>query len=294
MTTKLTTRVHWDKLRRGARAIDDGIATAERSQGKLPDDAQALLEELSEGDAMTFGSLFAGIGGMDLGLERAGMECRWQVEIDPYCQRVLAKHWPNIRRWDDVRTFPPAGDWTVDAIVGGFPCTNISNAGDREGLDGDESRLWFEFHRIICLLRPCFVLVENVAALLQRGIGRVLGDLAGSGFNAEWSCVPACALGAPHSRPRVFIVAYADSINGRQGLWNPDAQQDWTIQADDGSPRARVSWQARLANPSELYGGADGLAFGMDRNRAIGNSVAPNVAEFIGRRIMAAQPQRGE
>lgn len=235
---------------------------------------------------LTFGSLFAGIGGFDLGFERAGMRCEWQVEIDPYCQRVLAKHWPNVRRWDDVRTFPPAGDWNVDVICGGFPCQDISNAGTRDGLDGDRSGLWFEFLRIIRLLRPSYVVVENVAALLERGIGVVLGGLAGIGFDATWEVLSACAFGASHTRRRLFIVAYANGLNGRPRVRNPITQQDRTLQAIDGSPRARASWQARLANPSELYRGADGVPFGRERNRAIGNSVSPHIAEWIGRRIV--------
>ena len=116
---------------------------------------------------MKFGSLFCGIGGFDLGLERAGMQCAWQVEIDPYAQKVLAKHWPDVRRHADVCTFPPEeGDWEVDVICGGFPCQDISYAGKGAGLAGARSGLWYEFARIIGQLRPRYVVVENVAALL--------------------------------------------------------------------------------------------------------------------------------
>jgi DNA (cytosine-5)-methyltransferase 1 len=148
--------------------------------------------------------------------------------------------------------------------------------------------LWFEFARIIRLLGPSYVVVENVAALLDLGIGQVLGDLAGIGFDASWEVLPTCAFGAPHTRRRLFIVAYANGLDGRPRIRNPLARQDRTLQALDGSPRARASWQARLANPSELYGGADGLPFGRERNRLIGNSVSPIVAEWIGRRIVEA------
>src|SRR5690606_2479372 len=115
---------------------------------------------------MTFGSLFAGIGGFDLGFERAGLQCKWQVEIDPYCQKVLAKHWPGVLRWDDVKTF--ARDCVaerVDVICGGFPCQDISNAGLKAGIDGERSGLWSEYVRIIRVLRPKYVVVENVAAI---------------------------------------------------------------------------------------------------------------------------------
>src|SRR6187551_321237 len=130
------------------------------------------------------------------------MRCAWQVEIDPYCRRVLAKHWPDVRRHDDVRTFPPtdAGEWRVDVICGGFPCQDISNAGKRAGIDGERSGLWAEYARIVRALRPSIVVVENVAALLNRGIERVLGDLAACGFDAEWEVLPAAAAGAPHFR----------------------------------------------------------------------------------------------
>jgi DNA (cytosine-5)-methyltransferase 1 len=207
---------------------------------------------------LTYGELFAGICGFGLGFDKAGMVKRWSVEKDPYCQRVIRKHWPNCGEWDDVCTFPPepADEWRVDVIAGGFPCQDISNAGTRYGLDGDRSGLWFEFARIIRVLRPAYVVVENVAALLQRGIGTVLADLSRSGFDATWEVLPACAFGASHTRRRLFIVAYANGLDGRTGVRNPIAQQDWTLQAIDGSPRARLGWQARLANPSELYGGS--------------------------------------
>jgi DNA (cytosine-5)-methyltransferase 1 len=168
---------------------------------------------------MTFGSLFSGIGGIDLGLERAGMICRWQVEIDGFCRRVLEKHWPGVRRYDDVRTFPPDGDedWNVDLIAGGFPCQDVSLAGKGAGIDGARSGLWSEFHRVVRLLRPSLVLVENVPGLYSRGLGRVLGDLASCGYDAEWDCLSAASVGAPHLRERVFVVAHAQR-GGRDGI----------------------------------------------------------------------------
>ena len=165
---------------------------------------------------LTFGSLFAGIGGFDLGLKRAGMQCRWQVEIDPYAQAVLRKHWPNVIRWEDVRTFPPQGDWHVDVICGGFPCQDISVAGKGAGLAGSRSGLWYEFARIIGELRPRYVVVENVAALLTRGMDAVLGTLSTLGYDAEWHVIPASAVGAPHRRERVWIVAIRNTDSERE------------------------------------------------------------------------------
>ena len=158
---------------------------------------------------MTFGSLFSGIGGIDLGLERAGMTCAWQVEIDPWCRQVLTKHWPNVRRYEDVSAVGGDTLEPVDVIAGGFPCQDVSVAGQRAGIQaGTRSGLWSEFHRIICELRPRYVFVENVPGLLARGMGRVLGDLADIGYDAEWEVLSAADVGAPHLRKRVFITAH--------------------------------------------------------------------------------------
>jgi DNA (cytosine-5)-methyltransferase 1 len=163
---------------------------------------------------LTVGSLFSGIGGIDLGLERAGMQVRWQVEIDPYCQRVLAKHWPNVKRYGDIREVKWSEVEPVDLICGGFPCQPVSVAGARKG-DKDERWLWPEFLRAICEIRPKCALVENVPGLLSTDDGRlargVFGDLAEIGYHAEWDCISAQDVGAPHLRRRVFIVAYPQS-----------------------------------------------------------------------------------
>lgn len=159
--------------------------------------------------AVKIGSLFSGIGGLELGLERAtGAATSWQVEIDPFCRRVLERHWPHATRYEDVRTVGAHNLEPVDIICGGFPCQDLSVAGKGAGLDGERSGLFFEYVRIIRELRPRVVVMENVAALLVRGLGRVLGELAACGYDAEWDCVPAAAVGAPHRRDRVFIVTY--------------------------------------------------------------------------------------
>lgn len=169
---------------------------------------------------MTYGSLFAGIGGMDLGLERAGLTCKWQCEIDDYPTRVLTKHWPDVPKFRDVRAFPPRpeSEWTrhrwkerfgVDLICGGFPCQDISSAGKRTGITGKRSGLWSEFARIVRVLRPGFVLVENSADLPLRGLDVVLGNLAALGYDAEWEVLAASDYGAPHIRERTFVLANA-------------------------------------------------------------------------------------
>src|SRR5204863_370991 len=119
-------------------------------------------------------------------------EIKWQVEIDPFCRQVLEKHWPNVTRYFDVRQVKRLE--SVDVLCGGFPCQDISVAGKGEGIDGERSGLWREFDRLIGELRPRYVVVENVSALLVRGLGRVLGDLVARGYDAEWDCIPASAV----------------------------------------------------------------------------------------------------
>lgn len=240
---------------------------------------------------ITFGSLFAGIGGIDLGLERAGMVCKWQVEIDDYASKVLAKHWPNVARFRDVRECGSGNLPYVDLVAGGFPCQDISYAGRGAGLDGKRSGLWYEFARIIGEIRPRYVLVENVPALLARGIGNVLGSLASFGYDAEWDCIPAAAIGAPHRRDRIFIVAHTQSIQFQE---QPYAGIDGI-----GYTSARIiSRQSALLALGTCLGNnaqtgiwstepavgrvADGVSYRMDRLKGLGNAVVPQIAEFLG------------
>ena len=246
-------------------------------------------------------SLFAGIGGIDLGLQRAGMRIVGQVEIDPYCRAVLARHWPEVPRHDDVRT---AVAWwletarpAVDLIAGGFPCQDVSEAGRRTGIDGERSGLWAYFAQIIRALRPRYVLVENTRGLLVRGMGRVVGDLANLGYDAEWDCIPAAAVGAPHVRARMWILAYPSGIgrnaSGPQarilGAQPPTQAQHWSLHVPEpfGSPRAG----GRDAGYGLDGRVADGVPSGLDLARiaACGNAVVPQVVEHIGRLILAAE-----
>jgi DNA (cytosine-5)-methyltransferase 1 len=187
---------------------------------------------------ITFGSLFAGIGGIDLGFERCGMECKWQVEINDYAQKVLAKHWPKVHRERDIRECSARNlDW-VDVIAGGFPCQDISYAGLGAGLDGERSGLFFEAIRLVRELQPRAVVLENVAALLTRGLDRVLGTLAEIGYDAEWHCIPAAYVGAPHIRDRVFVLAYANSQHGRASRASK-AQARAAVAIDAASKQSR-------------------------------------------------------
>lgn len=297
-------------------------------------------------------SLFSGIGGLELGLERAGMTVAGQVEIDDYCRRVLAKHWPEVPRHDDVKT---AVKWwqseprpRVDVVCGGFPCQPVSVAGRRRYQD-DVRWLWPAMAAVIRDLRPSYAVMENVPGLLVRGMGDVLGDLAAIGYDAEWDCVPAAAVGAPHLRDRVYIVAYPQRVGVRDepvtvsGLRDsPVADNDGTAQpvADTPSDRRRQGRSGRPAGHGEnrqaeraealadAYGASRGAPRGageavygpgaverlgrrrssigqhwaaepdvgrvahgvpcrVDRLRALGNAVVPQVAEHIGQLIMA-------
>ncbi len=241
---------------------------------------------------MTFGSLFAGIGGMDLGLERAGMECRWQVEIDPFCRKVLTKHWPDVPKYEDVRDVGSELE-SVDLICGGFPCQDISYAGKGAGLAGERSGLWYEFARILGEVEPRFAIVENVAALLNRGMGDVLGTLADLGYDASWFVLPASSVGAPHRRERIFIVADADSDGGIRETQRCRLEwlrplREWGEEKHGFGSVSQALRAGRLGDFSGVPRVDDGLPDRVDRLRGLGNAVVPQVAEWIGRRIMEA------
>lgn len=248
---------------------------------------------------MKFGSLFSGIGGMDLGLERVGMECRWQVEIDEFCRKVLTKHWPNVPKFNDVKEVGKHNLESVDLIAGGFPCQDISEAGKRAGIEGEQSGLWSEYHRIIREIRPRFVLVENVSELLVRGIGRVLGDLAQSGYDAEWQCLPAGAFGAVHCRDRVFVLAF-DTHRNYDGEIGASAEQRQETSARRSVLREgshllpfrnsrRSGWRQHWEDEPAVGRVADGTPHRVDRLRGLGNAVVPQVAQWVGGRILEAE-----
>jgi DNA (cytosine-5)-methyltransferase 1 len=283
------------------------------------------------------GSLFAGCGGMDLGLERAGFECVWQVEVDPVRRAMLETNWPGLRRHDDVRSFlrgdgwRPA-EWACDLLAGGFPCQDISHAAGqrRSGLAGERSSLWFEMSRAVRVLRPRYVLVENVPALLspvrEKGrvvapapVGRVLGDLAELGYVGEYDCFACGTLGAPHPRQRVFIVAYPAG-GGRQGVAGDGeggraAEKEPRpvggrpgVDADPGRPGLPLPQRPKLVfTPEAAAAGREAIAQRgwwsaepavgrvvhgvpgrVDSITALGNSVVPQVAEWVGLMLMEA------
>lgn len=258
---------------------------------------------------LTFGSLFSGIGGIDLGLERAGMKPIWMCEIEPYARKVLNKHWPNILIYEDIRKI----DETVkqpDVLCGGFPCQDVSCAGKRAGLnEGTRTGLWFEFARVIRSLRPRYALLENVPGLLSLGFGRVLGDLAEIGYDAEWQVLSAAQFGAQHLRRRLFIVAYPQSeqnwgifksklvtntgaksqsikIPHPQGIRlnnGADSIGVYSTQNCKGIPMDTGVWLNTEPNVGRMVNGVPNR---VDRLRCLGNAVVPQIAEYIGKLII--------
>lgn len=207
---------------------------------------------------LTMGSLFSGIGGLDLGLERAfkgQLQTAWQVEENQFCCSVLERHWPNAKRYNDVRTVGAHNLEPVDILCGGFPCQDISIAGKGEGLNGKRSGLWWEFHRIINELRPSVVVMENVPAITIRGLSEVVGSLTQIGYDCQWTIISAKQCGAPHLRRRWFAVAYPSRITDRAGS-TTNTNQD-RVRASDTIQSRRSSTDVHdtedsTANPHSI------------------------------------------
>ena len=244
---------------------------------------------------MKVGSLFSGIGGFDLGLERAGFSIEWQVEIDEYATRVLTKHWPNVPKYGDIRSI----DWStvapVDVLCGGFPCQDLSYAGERAGLrEGTRSGLWFEYLRAIRSLRPKYILVENVSGLLDNhALGRVLGDLAESGYDAEWDCIRAYNFGLPMQRDRVWIISYPSRFNGRKtSVLEPSRFRRTQVQFRRfSSLPTSVKEIGEWENDCQprMVRKINGVSSQVDRLKGLGNAVVPQIVEALGKMIMEVE-----
>ena len=269
---------------------------------------------------VSFGSLFAGIGGLDLGFERAGWRCAWQVERDEFCARVLEKHWPSVPRFSDVREVGAANLERVDLVCGGFPCQPWSSAGKRRGTD-DDRHLWPEMARIVSELRPRWVVGENVLGLFGPQLDSCAADLEGEGYTVWPVVLPACGFDAPHKRERIFIIAgrplnVADSSRKLFNRSGKARSKGWTKPSDGGNDVAdpdsaglqrrnsgelrecsceRSSRESSASEPAAaaiwksepgLGRVADGVPRRVDRLKSLGNAVVPQVAEFIGRMLM--------
>ena len=225
---------------------------------------------------MKHGSLFSGIGGIDLGFEMAGIETTWTCEIDDWCNELLQKRFPNATHYRDVQKIGKDNLEPVDIISGGFPCQDISTAGKGAGLDGKRSGLWFEMWRIICELRPRWVLIENVANLANKGGERVLHDLAEAGYDAEWQVISARDVGARHLRKRLWIIAYRQEISDTlcrelEGHSRNTKRKDRnTIRRRDNSKSVVQRRDTKLSNTeSSRHGGRSSKECGDKRKRQL-------------------------
>lgn len=235
---------------------------------------------------MTFGDLFAGIGGISLGLERAGMVCKWQVEIDDFCQKVLVKHWPSVPRYGDIREVDFERVEPVDLVAGGFPCQPHSIAGKQRGAEDDRD-LWPEFRRAVASLRPTWVLCENVPGIRGTILDQVLADLEHLGYATWVPDIPAAAFDAPHRRERVFVVAYSE----RNRLALSKLRTASCGKGNEAATPESFLLPAWPPGPSEIARiprTTDGLPNRIHRLRALGNAVVPQVAEWLGRQIIKA------
>jgi DNA (cytosine-5)-methyltransferase 1 len=251
---------------------------------------------------LTHGSLFAGIGGMDLGLEWAGFETSWQVEINPFSNKILEKRWPNVQRFLDVKDVGKHNLKSVDLISGGFPCQDLSvAAGGKERGLLTRSGLWFEYARILRELQPRWCIVENVPNLKTKGADRVISDLEETGYSCWASVVGAEAFGAPFQRERVFILAHHNS-HGTKRL-GEDVSSGWTLSPELerkvaqacqnwnywkhelGTGNARSSGEAEESE-SDSYARGIGTVYGVPdwshRLKALGNACTPVIPAILG------------
>lgn len=258
-------------------------------------------------EKLTVGSCFSGIGGLELGLEwTGGFETKWQIEMDPYASKVLEKHWPNVKRYSDIRdVVRPA---PVDLICGGFPCQDVSMAGKRKGLDGERTTLWGEMFRLICEVKPRWVVAENVPGLLSSDdgqfFGNILRDLAGGGYDAEWQVLSAAACGAPHLRQRIFLIAYPQQI--RRGSTEQIISESYGNMGNHIIIDSKASWNGHEINRktektirpldyrSVIHRMDDGISSWMDEINRHGNAVVPQVAQKIGEMILKHEASKRE
>lgn len=246
---------------------------------------------------LTVIDLFSGIGGFSYAAENivGGFKTTQFVEINKYCQEVLRKHWPQVPIHDDITTFEPQQN-SADVVCGGFPCQDISVAGKQAGIkEGTRSGLFYELMRIVRSVRPRYVVLENVAAICNRGLGVVLGEMATAGYDCEWACIRASELGACHRRDRWWLVAYPNSA-GLQRL-RPKCQLQeigekiapcWRVSNQLLSP----DWGGGYISKPLLCRGDDGLSNRVDRIKALGNSVVPQVASIPLQRVRDLNEKR--
>lgn len=235
-------------------------------------------------------SVFSGVGGFDLGFVRAGFEVVGQVEVDGWCSRVLEERFPGVLRLGDVRGVGGGEFGAFEVLVAGYPCQPFSVIGSRRGVE-DERFLWPEVVRIVEAQRPRVVVLENVVGHLRYGFAEVLGGLAALGYDAEWDCLTAASVGAPHERDRLFVVAYADGLpvstvfgdsgEEREGAlaWAEEGEL-FVVDEGGGASRGRC-W---VSEPG-VGRVVDGVPYRVERLAGLGNAVVPEVARWIALRL---------
>jgi len=233
---------------------------------------------------------FSGIGGFSYAAEKIvrGFKTVAFVECEPFCQQILHKHWPHVPIFDDIKTYNPE-PFSADIITAGFPCQDISVAGRQAGIkQGTRSGLFYELMRIICQLRPRYIVLENVAAITSNGLDIVLGSLAQAGYDTEWSCIRASDMGGCHRRDRWWLVAYSDS-KGTQGFRSKrelrETCEEVTPKWRPGPELLSPAWRSYISQPL-LRRGDDGLSGRVDRLKSLGNSVVPQVAAIPLQRVL--------
>ena len=238
---------------------------------------------------------FSGIGGFSYAAEKlvGGFKTVAFVECEPYCQKVLKKHWPDVPIYDDIKTYKPE-PLSGDVLVAGFPCVDISFAGKQAGITKEtRSGLFYEIIRLIRLVSPRFIVLENVAAIINNGLGIVLGELASAGYSTEWCCIRASDLGGSHKRDRFFSVSYVANTNSErlQGL-RPEyeLQEGCTERKACWSP-SRITlepnWRRYISKPT-VPRGDDVIPNWVHRSKrikALGNSLLPAVAAIPLQRV---------
>lgn len=249
------------------------------------------------GAVVKLGSLFSGIGGFELGLERSipGLKTIWQVENNKFCRKILKKHWPNSILFDDVKTVGKHNLPVPDMLCAGWPCQDLSVAGYQGGIYAKRSGLWWESFRIIGELRPRIVVLENVANLFSLGIREVLGSLASIGYDSEWTIIPAGGpggVGAPHLRKRVFIVSYTMQGEILQQQESDGGGNSSSISSRHGAGKGASYWETNNA-PSLICGVDHGIPNRLERCKVLGNSIVPQCSEWIGKQILKSGLLKG-
>ena len=235
--------------------------------------------------SVTLGSAFAGIGGWELGLSRSipGLKTIWQIESDPFCRRILARHWPDAIRYGDITTLDMSRLESPDILAAGFPCTDISLCGGRTGLKGEKSGLWYNLWEIIRFLRCRVVLLENVAAITGNGLREIGACFASIGYDLEWTVISASgSVGAPHLRRRWFAVAYPHSLRAQI---QAEREQSGIDLSGGIGPVRSPHWESWPTLPG-ICGVNDGISHRLDRVRSLGNAIVPQIAELIGQLVV--------